>query len=409
MLAEHLEIWFFATDKGGDQVGSEPFLDKDFQGNVFVWKIRRWCIRHQLHLMVRRQLQRLKNLFPRSAKLTNVWRSFGRKMYRAFKELFQDLSKALNRLPPRPLTGRWGYIDDNSKYLLAAGYDRVPIAFRKAVIDSYNSKTSVRKQTNNKKTAGIDAVDEHEESFSDKRGRWVREVDEYIDTPEFWREVELGVITRAPEAHMESWLESTDPLPKPKTMMYVCVVAERIGSEWELMLEPDVGTTIFADVLAREDSSPENMHEVIALTVMLVIEMYTDYYQRILVDIRDFPSQLLVLGFADPSIACHRRRDVARALLDSLRAWLMPTPGHPPVITDPTSIKCAYIFEEFLTITAETGMLNPRMYEFVNELAEEWPLDTQLIEGKNNTVASLVAHRYVKYGLDTRIERIYNT
>ncbi len=52
----HIEVWIFCTDAGGDQRGCDTKLDFDVRGRARQWKIRSWCIHHQAHLIVERQV-----------------------------------------------------------------------------------------------------------------------------------------------------------------------------------------------------------------------------------------------------------------------------------------------------------------------------------------------------------------
>ena len=66
------------------------------------------------------------------AKIVNCWRASGaaskiRKEY--LKQYGKEASKAVARLPPRALTGRWGSVTTAEEFILKAGMDRLPNAF----------------------------------------------------------------------------------------------------------------------------------------------------------------------------------------------------------------------------------------------------------------------------------------
>ena len=53
-----LEILFFGSDAGGDQRGAGTLLTADFESQLRQWKVRVWCLHHQLHLIVQKQMKR---------------------------------------------------------------------------------------------------------------------------------------------------------------------------------------------------------------------------------------------------------------------------------------------------------------------------------------------------------------
>ena len=92
----HLEIWFFGTDAGGDQLGADGLLDRDFHGFTRLFKIRTWCLHHQCHLIVQKQLNRVgrsPNYFGTMASFTNIWRAQGNaiKLRKAWEEVSRSL------------------------------------------------------------------------------------------------------------------------------------------------------------------------------------------------------------------------------------------------------------------------------------------------------------------------------
>eukprot|EP00959_Pyramimonas_sp_CCMP1952_P183597 3838896-Pyramimonas_sp.AAC.1 len=74
---------------------------------------RSWCLRHQLHLIVQKQVGRRgrsDKYFSYLAMFVNTWRACGHaKLIRAaWEEVNPDRAgEVCRRLPPRPLKGRW--------------------------------------------------------------------------------------------------------------------------------------------------------------------------------------------------------------------------------------------------------------------------------------------------------------
>eukprot|EP00973_Karenia_brevis_P024331 3356791-Karenia_brevis.AAC.1 len=60
LLYSHLYILLVATDQGADQVAAGALVEKEIRNNIFVWKFHQWCLQHALHLIVKRQFEKLK-------------------------------------------------------------------------------------------------------------------------------------------------------------------------------------------------------------------------------------------------------------------------------------------------------------------------------------------------------------
>ena len=77
MLAErgvsHSQIFIFCTDRGPDQVGACGHIMRELGKCEDVLLFWTWCLAHQCHLVVKRQLTRLtKAYFGKIAKLSNI-------------------------------------------------------------------------------------------------------------------------------------------------------------------------------------------------------------------------------------------------------------------------------------------------------------------------------------------------
>lgn len=72
-----LTMYFFGTDKGGDQQGNDALIHVDFAVSLFDMQFRNWCLHHQSHLICKRQLERLDKYrhFSSLSKIVNVWRT----------------------------------------------------------------------------------------------------------------------------------------------------------------------------------------------------------------------------------------------------------------------------------------------------------------------------------------------
>ena len=81
----HIRCFVFASDSGPDQVGAGRLILDDTRGQLLCLYIRSWCWEHQLHLIVKRQLDHLGSWYWSSlAQLVHMWRAHHRSMFQAW-------------------------------------------------------------------------------------------------------------------------------------------------------------------------------------------------------------------------------------------------------------------------------------------------------------------------------------
>ena len=130
----HVMVWVFTTDQGPDQVAASRLLERDVEESVTDIVIAQWCSAHVLHLTVKFQVQHLYNgkYFGSLAKVVNLWRSRGnpKKIREGLRQYHHDhgdraTDTRARKLPPRPLTGRWGAVSNTEIYLRSFTQDEL--------------------------------------------------------------------------------------------------------------------------------------------------------------------------------------------------------------------------------------------------------------------------------------------
>ncbi len=129
VLLFHIVVYVFGTDNGGDQQGQDLELDIDFELELFKIKFRNWCFMHQLHLIAKRQLEKLgKKYFSTLAKIIHIWRTG--QNHKKLKAICQEVTmytdpglaeRAFRRLPQTPLRGRWLAVTGAERAILVLG------------------------------------------------------------------------------------------------------------------------------------------------------------------------------------------------------------------------------------------------------------------------------------------------
>jgi hypothetical protein len=130
------------SPQGADQRGCHKFMNSEFDSNSLKrLYIRQWCWQHQLHLIVKRQLETIDSItdlryFATLAKCINVWRTPNnpKKFYNSVADLFgRPRAEAVaKRLPTRPIRGRWGNVSSAEADLMRVGSFQFPRAFYRA-------------------------------------------------------------------------------------------------------------------------------------------------------------------------------------------------------------------------------------------------------------------------------------
>ena len=110
----HICMFLGGADSAGDQVATAELVAEQLAEDPYAWSVWSFCLLHQTHLVVKRQLTRAVGLFSHCAKMANTWRApnTAARFFNAWKLLFGDAraKKAAGRLPPNPLSGHSGQI-----------------------------------------------------------------------------------------------------------------------------------------------------------------------------------------------------------------------------------------------------------------------------------------------------------
>ena len=185
----HLSWFLFGTDAGGDMQGSKTVYFFETADDLFTLCVWPFCLCHQAHLMVERQLKRC-GQFSVLAKRTNVWRAHGTppKLFNNITTLYdaKTAKKVAGNLPPRPLKGRWGSVWSNELFWKRMGYDMLQNAFEKTFILDKAQKLADKKKKPKPKPSMTE--DKHEEEdYGARLGRWEGEAIDDLRDPENWR------------------------------------------------------------------------------------------------------------------------------------------------------------------------------------------------------------------------------
>ena len=192
----------------------------------------------------------------------------------------------------------------------------------------------------------------------------------------FWKDVYLHHISFGPLSHLEFYLESQAGKPHA-IMTLVTSKLDVIARQFEDLLSDGSADRHWGTYLQISTSNlqadVDKRSEWVADAVHDVLELYSDFSWRVLRESKRFPLKLFWLVLRRPKIICQRRKQVANDLLEIDESLL-----------DNTVLKVRLLFAPEIHEAAETGMLPDLLWDYLNNLSEQWPVDNQLIEGWAN-------------------------
>ncbi len=134
----HVSVYTISTDAGPDEAKFGQLVDVELSPHLLCWVIRLFCLQHQIHLIVLKQLVRLGDYWSKLATAVNTWRSphTTARLHAVWSRLHgpQRAKAVFRRLPPRPLRGRWGCVSACEDHFLRAGYSETSAVLRFHVV-----------------------------------------------------------------------------------------------------------------------------------------------------------------------------------------------------------------------------------------------------------------------------------
>ena len=104
-------VLIMTTDAGSDMAAGTAMLE-DFlirKGTNRWGCVRQYCLQHQLHLVVSKQLSGSERTWALLCMLTHLWRHHSSKFRLAFQaEMGETMDMRMANPPPLPVRGRWG-------------------------------------------------------------------------------------------------------------------------------------------------------------------------------------------------------------------------------------------------------------------------------------------------------------
>ena len=344
---KHVRILLAASDQGPDQAKCHQLLQHETDDNEYMLYFRQWCYRHVAALIVKRKLASIHKMLPdvkywaSIAKIINSWRSSGKS--RRFKEEWRSMfgsdaaKRATKRLPPRPLRGRWGSKQESETHLLRCGRQELTAVFAKVFPRSCNPDHDAEADVADR--AIEDGLDDQEQDYSKKMGRWQREAALALADADFWFMMfssnSIGSAINMFENFLMKPLDKMDHTldamqcggrldEAPLFVQLVAFKSAKVLEKLEMLLQDGAVSNHrlpgFQEILGTEDESTALPLPWPARIVFLALQVACDYIFRVDYQLSDWPSILIWFVVSPPDEFCQRRKDISEVLLEWVAA-----------------------------------------------------------------------------------------
>eukprot|EP00959_Pyramimonas_sp_CCMP1952_P446946 9358281-Pyramimonas_sp.AAC.1 len=117
------------------------------------------------------------------AKLMHAWRANAVRIFKIWNQLYPDGSAmhATSKVPPRPITGRWGSVRDCENHILRCDPDRLTTVLHSALGGDPRAEIDHAKMTGLAELGVAEQV-----ACSAQMGKWTKDALDALRDPFFW-------------------------------------------------------------------------------------------------------------------------------------------------------------------------------------------------------------------------------
>ena len=420
----HISVFTFTTDAGSDELGARAFVHAQTGSNVFLWLFDTDCFEHQGHLMVKSVLQdmdaivacldagraKAKATLPTGptessapaapadapgtkdhsvkyystlAMVMHNWRNNAAAAFRVAKAKFgaSAAMRFFSRVPPKPISGRWGNASLCEERILGGREEVLPRAmfqFVLLVILTKRVEDTISMAEGRASASTLASIDDLSlddlAAHNAKESKWARGASRGIRNVSFFIAIAISYRVKQPLQRMFRFLMKKRSSGEPQNMAeMVWFKAEEIRDDFKALRNRDK----WGSVLRQVPASCRN--EVWAAIQRQVVRTESDYDRRIMARVRAFPCALLMLVKSPANSRCADRERVSNTLLDT-----------PIERLHVTARKIVMLFGDELRTSVARGTLCMRLYVPLRIVALFWKADQQEIEGMNGMLQAIV-------------------
>ena len=376
----HIRLFLFITDAGPDQKECILIVAKECCGDPLTLIWHDFCVLHQMNLIVKKTLEQGGAEYLRKlATLTNTWRSAGtafsirKEWLHRFGEA--DMARCVSNLPQRPLKGRWGYVSKCEEFFLnltnasGQGHTKLNAVGLALWTGGDDTKHPKRRKAKAKPVveAALDGLLPGEDNYSDTLGRWVRESLALTADLRWWSDLYVQHFSRQPIAHAINSVQQNN-----RMFNFVCNIAPTIKHELDASMTTSCASTWLDPALAL---LPHAAHpDVIRQAACTCTAVGADFHRRIILPCGALPRKLVWIVSVHQGVYSDVVLAVAREVVTLSRD------GNADVFTG----KLCCLFQREFNECATSGITPQSLYRFIDDLTDEWIVDSQRVEGVNS-------------------------
>ena len=376
-------VWCNTTDRGPDCVGARTMCETEsgpydlFFGND--------CGKHAGHIIQKGVLVLADQILKKNSKeykyyvtlckLIHLWRDDAAKVHNAFVELFgaEEGNKWAKHLPPTCVAARWGSVECIEIRLDDAGVEKVV----KVILHVLKVDADKKKKKKSNKNTLDDISLEETQFYSDKMGRWKRDVANSIVDQLWQKMVTASRMLRETTSHFMSSLSvvyTEDELDEYGGALARLIdgKAEECAREYSRSMTHPKWGILCIDV---PDADAEELRSYCA---QAILRQASAFDWRILAKLQRRPLVLLRMAKEKPSTCSEGRRRIATELMAADEGTL-----------DPTSLKVKRLFSEDLSMAVSDGTLGLKLYTILRGARRVFKQDVQENEHVNSIIKIL--------------------
>ena len=322
-----LRIWTTCTDAGSDEAMCRKLFQLKLHETPSTIVFDCNCMAHQHALIVKNICKYmddcLKHLdckyfyWSSIAKVMHTWRRDAVKIFKAWSSMFSPLDAAKAgclRVPPRPITGRWGSVRDCEAFLLRC-YSHSVSQLRAVFTMLYGVPKAGDADCKDAPPKHVDGLTELAEedasAYSEKMGRWSTEGLRALRDDRFWLCIHISQRLRQPIDHLYHYVQLVRRVGElQNTACLVFGGADKLQREISSLF--DMGT--WSDILGKFQPDISSRAATMIRRGALIVS--GSYNLRVMGPCQSFPLKLLLFAKRQAAVDCPDRRRLATEILD---------------------------------------------------------------------------------------------
>lgn len=393
----HRMFFVMTSDMGSDEAYCAKIIQQQVQDFDSIIFYHTACLQHQLHLIVKYCLGLEPGQFNVYAKISNTWRSWSNaaKIKSMWAALYgpERAKVAARSLPPRPLRGRWGSVEDLECFLLRCTRGELLEVFMTALVKKIPASLVEAIQQAHDGQFVFQDDDDDRERYRMQVGKWTLDAVEALQKPEFWAVLLVSHTSRGPITHAMAWIMKSNKTSSQNIDSVVGFVTEAVPK-----IEKEFATLLnsgdqWSDLLSFISEFGLCESYWLNKAVFHVCSTAANFAKRISFRCAAYPMKLAWMVCSQPTQNCRHRQQIAKEILDMLglsNGTVQASKASKSSVPDEAWARetlkvCKWLEQDFVQ-AATNGSWSDQAHYAITCLVGSLHLDTQKIEGLNSTI-----------------------